>query len=242
MFRHEYKYLITSEQLAILKNRAELLLLSDIHTSDNSDYYISSLYYDDYNNSCFYDNENGIDPREKFRIRIYNNSVESIKLELKRKEKGKTLKYSSLLTFEQANKLISQKCEDSWIASASLKFCSDELKNVNSNKLISKLLEGIKTRFLKPVIIVEYKRTPFVYPLGNVRITFDTNITSSKNVEDFFENRKRVKRSVLPIGMHLMEVKFDEFIPDFIHRSFNLENLSLTNFSKYYLARKFQLI
>ena len=86
MWRHEYKYLITNGQLEVLRTRVQSLMLPDPYTNGQGNYRIRSLYWDDYNNTCYYENENGVDPRQKFRIRIYNNADDNIKLELKRKQ------------------------------------------------------------------------------------------------------------------------------------------------------------
>ena len=108
-YRHELKYLITNVQAAMLKNRVQNLLDVDKHARVTGGYSIRSLYFDDYEHSCFYENENGTDPREKFRIRIYNHSTDRITLECKRKERGKTLKTSCPLTLEQTKQLMEGK-------------------------------------------------------------------------------------------------------------------------------------
>lgn len=89
---------------------------------------------------------------------------------------------------------------------------------------------------MHPAVIVEYDRTPFVYRYGNVRVTFDRNISSSQDFEHFFCPHIH-RRPIMPAGMHLMEVKFDEFLPDVIYRALQLEQLRQTTFSKYYLCR-----
>ena len=91
-FRHEFKYEIDEYQVAVLQNRLADIMQFDKHARDTGIYEVRSLYFDDFFNSCYYENENGTDPREKFRIRIYNGSAQIIRLELKRKECGKTLK------------------------------------------------------------------------------------------------------------------------------------------------------
>jgi len=95
----------------------------------------------------------------------------------------------------------------------------------------------MKTRRLRPVIIVEYDRIPYVYKNGNVRVTFDLNISSSVALRDF-TSETIPKRPVMPAGWHLMEVKFDEFLPDYIYNGLNLGSLQQSTFSKYYLCRK----
>ena len=225
-YRHELKYLVSAAQIPLLKNRIINLMQCDPHTTSQGEYNIRSVYFDDYSNRCFYENENGTDPREKYRIRIYNHSSEKITLECKRKEKGKTHKTSCPLTLDQAKQLLNG--------------CPLTPTEADS-PLLKKFIIEIKTRGMKPVVIVEYDRIPYIYKNGNVRVTFDINISASSNIDDFFMDNIP-KRPIMPVGQHLMEVKFDEFLPDFIHHNLNLNHLRQTNFSKYYLCRKFNLL
>ena len=105
---------------------------------------------------------------------------------------------------------------------------------------LRKLVLQIKLNQLKPVTVVEYERIPYISRLGNVRITFDTNICSSHAVSSFLDENIP-KRPVLPAGMHLLEVKFDDFLPDYIYSACQLDNLRQTAFSKYYICRKYAL-
>lgn len=222
-YRHELKYPITELQLRLLQNRIAGLIPLDKHAGPEGSYSIRSLYFDDFDNRCFYENENGTDPREKFRIRIYNGSADRITLECKRKERGKTHKTSCPLTEEQTRQLMAGKI----------------LRDIGRQPpLLQKLTVQMMTRQLRPVVIVEYRRIPYVYRNGNVRITLDTNIASSSAVEQFLEKRIPT-RPVLPTGQQLLEVKYDEYLPDFIYRNLQLENLRQTAFSKYYICRKF---
>ena len=222
-YRHELKYQVTDGQIQLLRNRISHLLPLDSHVAQSGSYCIRSLYFDDYDNRCLKENENGTDPREKFRIRIYNGSAEKISLECKRKERGKTHKTSCPLTQEQTRQLMAGKV----------------LPDIGSQPpLLRKLTLQMMTRRLRPVVIVEYCRIPYVYKNGNVRITLDTNILSSSEVETFLDPRIS-GRPVLPVGQQLLEVKYDEYLPDFIYRSLMLPNLRQTAFSKYYICRKY---
>ena len=222
-YRHELKYQVTDGQIQLLRNRVSHLLPLDSHVAQTGSYCIRSLYFDDYDNRCLKENENGTDPREKFRIRIYNGSAEKISLECKRKERGKTHKTSCPLTQEQTRQLMAGKV----------------LPDIGSQPpLLRKLTLQMMTRRLRPVVIVEYCRIPYVYKNGNVRITLDTNIVSSSAVETFLDPRIS-GRPVLPVGQQLLEVKYDEYLPDFIYRSLMLPNLQQTAFSKYYICRKY---
>ena len=223
-FRHEFKYVVSGAELAMLENRINHLLPRDSHAGPDGSYTIRSLYFDDYQNSCFRENENGTDPREKFRIRIYNHSAERITLECKRKERGKTLKTACPLTLEQTRQLMQGKI----------------LPDIAGQPpLLQKLTMLMLTRRMRPVVIVEYDRTPYVYPTGNVRVTLDRNIASCSDVGRFLDERIP-KRPVMPSGRQLLEVKYDEVLPDFIYHQLQLESLTQTAYSKYYLCRKYR--
>ena len=110
----------------------------------------------------------------------------------------------------------------------------------SSNPLLNKFVTLQKTKGLKPKVIVEYERIPYIYKAGNVRVTFDTNLSSSSEVGKFFTGGY-LKRPVMPKGMQLLEVKYDEFLPDYIYEIMQLGNMTQTAFSKYYLCRKYGL-
>ena len=224
-YRHELKYVCTAAQLALIQGRIHHLIPMDSHVGESGMYTIRSLYFDDYYNKCYYENENGTDPREKFRIRIYNGNTEKISLELKKKERGKTLKLSCPLTEEQCRTLM----------------CGEVLPNDKDyDPILQKLLMLMKTTLMKPKIIVEYDRVPYVYKLGNVRITLDKNISSSSQIETFLD-KEIYKRPIMPAGWHVLEVKFDEFLPDYIKSALQLDSLKQTAFSKFYLCRKYNV-
>lgn len=238
-YRHEFKYLISYNQLVVLQNRICSLLSKDKNVGENGVYNIRSLYFDDINNKCFYENENGVDPREKWRIRIYNCSDMSIKLECKRKENGKTFKRSCRIDRFIVDEIINNyttvyQCDTPPPHSHRL------MRYSQKTQLYNKFLLEKEIFGYMPSVIVDYQRIPYIYELGNVRVTFDTNISSSSDVCHFF-NQNIELRPVLPVGYHLMEVKYDDFLPDFIHQALELENLSQTTFSKYYICRKYSL-
>ena len=96
-YRHEYKYICSEQQLALIQNNIKGLMECDAHAGEDCQYRIRSLYFDDYCDSCMKDNINGNDPREKFRLRIYDQNLSYIRLELKRKERGKTKKTACVI-------------------------------------------------------------------------------------------------------------------------------------------------
>lgn len=224
-YRNEIKYIVAETQLVLLKNRIGHLIEPDRHAGPDGQYRIRSLYFDDYYDSCYTENEIGTDPREKFRIRIYNADPGRISLELKRKQHGMTQKLSCRLTEEQCRTLMAGR----------------PLRPDSSYPaVLQKLNLLMNTRLLRPRVIVEYDREPYVEPLGNTRITFDRNIRSSDAVGLFLE-KSVPARPIMPAGKHILEVKYDEFLPDYLYRNLQLSNLRQTAFSKYYLCRRYSL-
>ena len=224
-YRHEYKYPLTLGQIRIEECRIRGIMEKDAHAKGAGFYNIRSLYFDDYDNSCYLDNENGADNREKYRIRIYNGDAGRISLELKRKIRGKTHKSSCLITGEQCHSLMEGRIPS---------------RTEAGQQVLNKLACQMALRLMRPVVIVDYDRIPYVYRArdANVRVTFDCNLRSCADVGSFLYESVQ-GRGVLPVGKALMEVKFDSFLPDEIYTLLQLEGLTASTFSKYYLCRKF---
>lgn len=249
-YRHEFKYVVSVSQIAYLRSRIRPLMELDSHTGSGKNYQIRSLYFDDYRNSCFYENEEGTSPREKFRIRIYNASPDVIRLELKRKERGKTHKESCPLSRKQCGAMLEGRltlqdikgqdaaCGQGRADGESGPPCG--AYDRDRTAVLRKFYLKQETRRLAPRVIVEYEREAYVYRNGNVRVTFDTDIRSAAAGEHFFDPMLPA-RPVMPTGFHLLEVKYDGFLPDHIYRALQTGNLTLSTFSKYYLCRKYNM-
>ena len=225
-FRHEFKYICTEAQLACLQSRLAGVMKYDAHADEQGRYGIRSVYFDDYQNTGYYENENGTDPREKYRIRIYNNSPDRITLENKKKISGMTQKQSCSVSKEICDGILT----------------GEIISLPGGEKAVwNRFAEAYNTKMLRPKVIVDYERTVFVCAQGNVRITFVRNISSSVDYQHFFE-KNLAKRPIMPAGMHVLEVKYDQFLPDYIYKSAELESLNRTTYSKYYLCRKYSNI
>lgn len=223
--RSELKYVLTDAQLAQAENALRRLMRVDRHAGEQRRYTVRSLYFDDAENTSFYENENGNDPREKFRIRVYNGDISHIQLELKQKQREKTYKHTCRITESQCRDLMAGRplpVDSAW------------------PPVLQKLLLGMRTRLLRPVVIVQYERYPFELPNSDVRVTLDRHLTSSSCVSAFLENSFPV-RPVMPLGHQLMEVKFDHFLPGDVYSGLSAGHLRRTAFSKYYLCRKYSL-
>lgn len=226
-YRHEYKFLIDERDKTKLYYRLKNLIPLDANVGGDGCYWIRSVYFDDYRDSCFYQNEDGINERAKYRIRIYNASDKRITLERKSKKNGMTCKESARLTREQCDMLL---------CGIPLPMGTPEAEHYP--EVLKQFLVLMMTKGMRAKTIVEYERIPFVYSAGNVRITFDRNISASTDIGHFFEKENQ-RYPVLSKGQQLMEVKFDEYLPAFIKDNLEIGRLQQTSFSKYYLGRKY---
>lgn len=226
-YRHELKYLCRCTDIPVLTSRLSGIVSLDSHVEEKGYYHIRSLYFDDYQNTCYKMNEAGVDKRMKYRIRIYNNSPEKITLEKKIKVHGMTRKVSAPLTKEQCELLIQGK---------KLSIKQEDLEAYPT--LLKEFLVWMASRNGQPKVIVAYDRIPYIYKQGNVRITIDKNIQSSRDFAHFFDKNMQAC-PILPKGQVLLEVKYDEFLPEFLKERLEIGKLRQTTFSKYYLCRKF---
>lgn len=226
-YRHEYKFLIDEKDKTELYYRLKSLIPLDPNAGEEGRYWIRSVYFDDYRNSCFYQNEDGINERAKYRIRIYNVSDQRIRLERKSKKNGMTCKESAALTRRQCDLLLQ-----------GIPLPLDTPEAQQYPEVLKQFLVLMMSRGMRAKTIIEYERIPFVYPSGNVRITLDRNITSSLDTARFFE-KDNLRYPVLASGQQLLEVKFDEYLPTFIRDHLEIGNLQQISFSKYYLGRKY---
>lgn len=222
-YRHEYKYMCDSMENAVLKSRVNAILKRDSHVGETGAYSIRSLYFDTPDDRCYYENESGVGVRDKYRIRIYNADKRKITLEKKSKNRQMTLKRSCRIDENICRQLM---------AGQGIRITPDMTEEQKQ------LLSEMQIKCMRPTVIVEYTRYPFVEKNGNVRVTFDENICSSNDISSFLDPQISV-RPILKKGMSILEVKWDEFLPGYIKNHIQLESLQWSSFSKYYLCRKY---
>lgn len=220
--RHELKYIYAESDLQIIENKIKSVCRRDRNSNEKGQYRIRSVYFDTYNDAFLKENEAGVDNRKKYRIRIYNNSADYIQLECKETVADTKSKKSCRVTKDQCEKLIAgEKISD---------FAPDQT-------LLTQFLTESKINIYEPKVIVEYDRNAYIHPVGNTRITFDRNICASMDFEHFFEKRI-YRRAIMPQGKNILEVKYDEVIPDFIWGMIPCRSSSQrSSFSKYSLCR-----
>jgi hypothetical protein len=218
--RHEFKHSLNYGDYRILRDRLRRVMRRDAHADENGEYRVRSLYFDTPNDKALREKIDGVDRREKFRIRRYLGDTDYIKLEKKSKAHGMCYKRSAKLTADEVYRI--QNGELSWMI-------GDE------RELICELYSKMRSELLLPKTVVDYIRVPFICIAGNVRITLDRDIRTGLFATDFMsECLPTVKAGD---ELVLLEVKYDQFIPDYITNVLQLGTRRAAACSKYALCR-----
>ena len=218
-YRHEWKHEINYADLLTLRTRLSAVMKRDRHAI-NGAYQIRSLYFDNLSDKVLREKTDGVDIREKFRIRFYNGDTSFIVLEKKSKINGLCSKEHCQITEKEAQNIVDG--DIVWMASSDRLLCRE---------LYYKTL----SQGLRPKTIVDYTREPFVFAAGNVRVTIDYNIRTGVFRTDFL-NPKTI---TIPAGEApiILEVKWDEYLPDIIRDAVTIDGRRVCAFSKYAQCR-----
>lgn len=218
-FRHEIKHNINYSDLLVLKARLDAAARPDPHARDGC-YHIRSLYFDTFSDKALREKQNGISSREKFRIRCYDGDFSFIKLEKKCKIRDLGYKKSCSISAQQVQKLLDG--NTAWMASS-------------GEPLLLELYTRMKTQGLAPKSIVDYKRRPYIFDAGNVRVTFDYEIRTSSHPADFFDCSCPMLAA--PDDPIILEVKWDNYLPSIIADCVQLKGRMASGYSKYAISR-----
>lgn len=222
-YRHELKFMINQHQYFLIKQRLRNLVKQDEHVGDNGNYHIRSLYFDDMDNSALHDKLGGIRDRSKYRIRIYNGKDNVIHFEKKIKFNNFIAKLKEPLTREMYNAILAGNYEV--LRQPEKAFCME-------------LYNELRHNLLRPKVIVDYVREPYVCHNGNVRITFDKELRTGLHAIDIFDSELKPVQA-LDNGLIILEVKYDEYLPEYIKAALQLEGLNQQSASKYVICRKY---
>lgn len=222
-FRHEHKYIEPDSNLYGIASRLDRLMKKDPHVTGKGYYSVRSLYFDDITNRYLNENIDGVDERQKWRIRVYDQNSDYICLERKIRKGDLVTKQSCVIDEHTLNDILAKKTD-----------VSD-----NNPSLLNVFVVEMRTQALAPVVIVEYDRIPYVSAAGNTRITIDKNISSSPEFDALLADRRLKARPLMESRNHLIEVKYDAYLPDHIAHTIEHGRMRRETFSKYYLARKF---
>jgi hypothetical protein len=221
-FRHELKYAINDVEYHALRSRLRSILHPDENARETGEYHIRSLYFDDFSDSSFNDKEAGVFQRGKYRIRIYNRSDSVIRLEFKEKFDNYISKSGRLLTRATYEKILHRK---------------QRIEEVRDDSFLLDFYMHTRIDLLSPRIIIDYVREPFICEAGNVRITFDKHLKASLRDLDVFQPNPLLVTPPFP-GTMILEVKYDDYLPEYIRRSLSLSRHQHMAASKYTICRE----
>lgn len=221
-YRHELKYYMNHHQYQIVRARLKHLLKPDKHAGSTGEYHIRSLYFDDIDNKALHEKLGGVRDRVKYRIRIYGRSDRVIHLEKKIKINDYVSKIKEPLTREMYDAIMAG---------------SYEMLNVPEKPLLFEMYREMKIKLLRPKVIVDYVREAYTAITGNVRITFDKELKTGLNGTDIFDP-KLCSVHAFDDRLIVLEVKYDEYIPEYIRTAIQNEGLVRQSNSKYVICRK----
>ena len=218
-YRHEWKHELNYLDLLTLRARLRAVMEPDPHAIDGK-YHIRSLYFDTPGDKALREKVDGVNLREKFRIRLYNRDTSVIHLEKKSKVNGLGTKFSADLSADETQRLLAGDLD--WMMDP-------------ERPLVQELCCKMRAQGLQPRTIVDYTREPFIYRPGNVRVTLDYDIRTGLRSTDFLDpDCVTIPAGDAPI---LLEVKWDAFLPSIIRDAVSMPNRRTGAFSKYAQCR-----
>ena len=218
-YRHEWKHELNAADLIVLRSRLRAVMESDPHAVDGK-YHIRSLYFDNPDDKALREKLDGVNMREKFRIRLYNRDASVIHLEKKGKRSGLGTKFSADLSTEEAQRIVDGDLD--WML-------------FSGRPLVQELYCKMRYQGMRPKTIVDYTREPFIFRPGNVRVTLDYDIRTGLGCTDFLNpDAVTIPAGDAPI---LLEVKWDEFLPSIIRDAVSVPDRRAASFSKYAQCR-----
>lgn len=222
VLRHEQKYYINEDTVMLLRSLLAPLMKVDENSCKENGYLVSSIYFDDIYHSAMHEKIAGVANRKKFRIRSYDLDNRKIKLECKEKYDQYISKRSVNLSITEYEEMLEGNYE--------------VLRN-RTEGICREFYVYTKTKLLHPVVVVEYTREAFVEKAGNVRITFDKEIAASMTTMDIF-SEDYITTRVLKEGKVVLEVKYDDFLPEHIRQVIGTINTQQCAISKYVMCRE----
>lgn len=223
-YRHELKYQIDHADYLAIRQRLRPVMAPDEHVQKDGRYVIRSIYFDNFNDKVLREKINGVQKREKFRIRYYNDDLSFITLEKKIKYNSLCMKIDAVLSRQEYTALLQG--DTGWMLA-------------HPSGLVQELYCKMNSQQLRPRVLVSYVREPYVYAPGNVRVTFDSQIRSTLFHKGFLEDAIPDVEVADTPGDVVLEVKFDAFLPDIIQALLQTEEIRQQAYSKYVACRRF---
>ncbi|MFA5007264.1 MAG: polyphosphate polymerase domain-containing protein [Candidatus Izemoplasmatales bacterium] len=214
--RTELKFLLARHEVAQLSNQLALTMNRDLYAdSRTGEYAVSSVYFDDLYCSRVGEKADGVEYHQKYRVRSYAGGP--CRLESKTKVGTLTAKESIWL--------------DEPMKRALLTADADGVAAYANVRLMADVLVRMKLDDLRPAIVVDYVREAWTFPAGDVRVTFDKDVTAR-----LFDSDPAFARRVLEPGQTILEVKYTGLLPETLRKILFHRNHQVVSYSKYYMG------
>lgn len=223
VYRHELKFIVNRMDAELLRSRLRRLLRPDGNACHDGTYAVRSLYFDTPDDQALRDKLDGVDRRSKYRLRLYNLDDRLVRLEKKLKDGSATAKRSLVISREQ--------CQ--WLLAGDLGWMKSE-----NAPLLQELYAEMRSRLLRPRVVVDYTREAYVLAACDIRITLDSGIRTGGNRLDLL-NARLPTYSVPPAERMVLEVKYGHYLPDNVVQALQLRNRMHGPLSKYATCRLF---
>lgn len=224
--RVELKYFIDVTQYYPLLKDFLVFMDFDPHLEKaTQSYRVWSLYFDSPHLNAYLEKLDGLNVRHKLRFRTYGrpNLAQTINVEVKSRVKFQTLKIRSQISYPVYDRL--QQSRYCW--STLLPLC--ENGNLKKFYQIARLTNAI------PAVLVKYTRQALIGRREpDIRVTFDWGLQrTTNNIYDFF-NLPQYMPSVFPAHQMVLEIKFRDYMPDWIYfliKKYRLFNQAISKYT-----------
>ena len=207
----------------MLSNKLMHVLRPDSYSEPGKGYFIRSLYFDSFDDECLYEKQSGVMFRQKYRMRIYDTNSDIVKFEIKNKWNNQIFKETATISKESAYRVIDRDYREL------LKY---------KNPILNKIYSVFTAKQYVPKVIIDYTRDAFMFDFFNLRITFDKDLHSNNTDFDLFSDNLHTIPVILE-GKQIMEIKYEHVLPEYIHRTLQIDAIERMAISKYTLGRRF---
>ncbi|MGG0171137.1 polyphosphate polymerase domain-containing protein [Paenibacillus dokdonensis] len=221
--RRELKHVITQLDCHLLRHNLQHVMTLDPHAKKDGKYLIRSVYFDNFDNKALNQKKEGLFHRDKYRVRLYDYDTSFINLEKKSKRDNLCYKEKCSMTAEEYTRL--NNGDIAWMEE-------------DKRPLMRELYTHMNLFQLKPVVVVDYAREVYIYEQGNVRVTFDSQVRTSYKDTDIL-NPDLIMVDTVDPNTVILEVKYDEYLPDVIKLLLQVRDSRKTSFSKYQYSRMY---
>jgi hypothetical protein len=224
--RFELKFILSAEQRERLMPELLPHLRADQNAVNGAHYPVVSVYYDNAERECYWDNLNGVRSRRKLRVRLYGSQCGTTPptcfAEVKHKIEGRNVKRRARLSIDEALAVAAGEHTPATLSPGEL-------------RTVEEIHALVRLRGLKPCVCLRYDRHAYtgVDHDADLRITFDTEIGYRFERLTPVPDDRDFTSYLHAEGASVMEVKVTGAVPYWLTRLLGQTGCVLQGHSKY---------